>query len=231
MAEAIGEAARSVSEVAATHEVSWPTAHRAFVAHAARLLTEPAPTARLGIDETRRGKPRWCQDGETGRWVRVDPWDTGFVDLAGDQGLLGQAEGRSSTTVIDWFAQRTPAFREAVEYVAIDPAASYAAAVRTALPNAMIVVDHFHLDKLANDTLTKVRRRVTFEQHHRRGRKIDPPWANRRRLLTARERLSHKSFVAAPSTRRAVATLSTTPPGGATDSIRWARPTCSPTAV
>jgi hypothetical protein len=25
----------------------------------------------------------------------VDPWDTGFVDLAGDQGLLGQAKGRT----------------------------------------------------------------------------------------------------------------------------------------
>ena len=31
---AIGEAARSVAEVAASHQVSWPTAHRAFVAHA-----------------------------------------------------------------------------------------------------------------------------------------------------------------------------------------------------
>jgi transposase len=36
-----------------------------------------------------------------GRWVRVDPWDTGFVDLAGGQGLLGQREGRSGAAVID----------------------------------------------------------------------------------------------------------------------------------
>jgi transposase len=42
----------------------------------------------LGIDETRRGKPRWQRCAASGRWVRVDPWDTGFVDLAGDQGLL-----------------------------------------------------------------------------------------------------------------------------------------------
>jgi len=56
---AIGDAARSVTEVAAAHEVSWPTAHRAFVEHAQRLLTEPAPVRVLGIDETRRGKPRW----------------------------------------------------------------------------------------------------------------------------------------------------------------------------
>jgi transposase len=83
MAKAVGDAARSVAEVAQAHGVSWPTAHRAFIAYAKTALTEPAPTAVLGIDETRRGKPRWERAAETGRWVRVDPWDTGFVDLAG----------------------------------------------------------------------------------------------------------------------------------------------------
>ncbi|MFD9663101.1 helix-turn-helix domain-containing protein [Rhodococcus sp. NPDC059968] len=39
---AVGDAARSVAEVAAAHGVSWPTAHRAFVEHAEALLTEPA---------------------------------------------------------------------------------------------------------------------------------------------------------------------------------------------
>ena len=33
------------------------------------------------------------------------------------------------------------------------------------------------------------------------------------------------------STSRAVEALSITPPGGATDSMRWAMPTCSPIAV
>jgi transposase len=193
---AIGGAARSVSEVAAAHGVSWPAAHRAFIAHAEELLTEPQPTAVLGIDETRRGKPRWERCATTLRWVRVDPWDTGFVDLAGDQGLLGQREGRTSATVIDWLSQRSDEFRAGVQYVAIDPAAVYAAAVRTPglLPNATLVVDHFHLVKLANDAVTKVRRRVTWDLRDRRGRKLDPEWANRRRLLRARERLSDKSF-------------------------------------
>ena len=178
------------------HGVSWPTAHRAFVAHADEQLTEPQPTRVLGIDETRRGKPRWEYCDEEQRWVRIDPWDTGFVDLAGDQGLLGQREGRTGATVVEWLSERGTAFREAVEYVAIDPAAVYASAIRTAdlVPNATIVVDHFHLVKLANDALTKVRRRVTWDLRDRRGRRIDPEWANRRRLLTARERLSPKSF-------------------------------------
>jgi transposase len=193
---AIGDAGRAVSEVADAHQVSWPTAHRAFVAHAEALLGEPQPTPVLGIDETRRGKPRWERCAATRRWVRVDPWDTGFVDLAGDQGLLGQREGRTGAAVIDWLSERSEAFREAVAYVAIDPAAVYATAIRTPglLPNATIVVDHFHLVKLANDALTKVRRRVTWDLRDRRGRKLDPEWANRRRLLRARERLSDKSF-------------------------------------
>jgi transposase len=193
---AIGEAARSVTEVAIAHGVSWPTAHRAFVAHAEELLREPQPTPVLGIDETRRGKPRWEHCTETGRWVRVDPWDTGFVDLAGSQGLLGQREGRTGATVIGWLSERSAPFREGIQYVAIDPAAAYATAVRTPglLPNATLVVDHFHLVKLANDALTKVRRRITWDLRERRGRKIDPEWANRRRLLRGRERLSEKSF-------------------------------------
>lgn len=80
--------------------------------------------------------------------------------------------------------------------VAIEPAAAYASAIRTPglLPNAKLVVDHFQRTKLANDAVTKVRRRVTWELHDRRGRKIDPEWANRRRLPAAREHLSDKSF-------------------------------------
>jgi transposase len=62
------------------------------------------------------------------------------------------------------------------------------------LPNAQLVVDHFHLVKLANDTVTAVRRRITWELRNRRGRKLDPEWANRRRLLTGRERLRPSAF-------------------------------------
>ena len=196
MGVAVGDAARSVAEVAGAFAVSWPTAHASFVEHADALLTLPEPTRVLGIDETRRGKPRWVRDSEQQPWQRIDAYDTGFVDLDGAQGLLGQREGRTSKTVVDWLLEQTPQFRDAIEFVAIDPAAVYAKAVRTPglLPNARLVVDHFHLSKLANDAVTKVRRRVIWEQQGRRGRKIDPAWANRRRLLTGSERLSAKGF-------------------------------------
>ncbi len=198
IASAVGDAARSVDEVATAHEVSWPTAHRAFCETATRVLGEPEPVTVLGIDETRRGRPRWVKNTEVARWVRVDPWDTGFVDLAGSQGLLGQTEGRTSKTVVDWLQARSDEFRSSIAYVAIDPAAAYAAAIRTPglLPNATLVVDHFHIVKLAGDAVTAVRRRVIWETAGRRGRKTDPAWANRRRLLTGRERLSERGFAA-----------------------------------
>lgn len=181
---------RSVAEVAAEHRLGWGTVQACVDELADQVLTEPEPTPVLGIDETRRGKPRWEQDQVTGRWARTDRWDTGFVDLAGEQGLLGQASGRTSTTVTDWLTTRSLEFRQAVRYVVIDPAAAYRAAITTdLLPNAALVVDHFHLVKLANDTVTTVRRRVTWHLRNRRGRKLDPEWANRRRLLTGWERL------------------------------------------
>lgn len=83
---------RSVSEAGAAQGVSWPTAQRATTAWAAARLVEPAPTRLLGIDETRFGRPRWLK-GAADKWVRMEPWETGFVDLRpcgeGGQGLLG----------------------------------------------------------------------------------------------------------------------------------------------
>jgi len=52
------------------------------------------------------------------------------------------------------------------------------------------VLDHFHLVMLANKALTDVRRRVSREQHDRRGREQDPAWAHRRLLLRAGNTLS-----------------------------------------
>src|SRR5215213_372148 len=59
LAAAIAGSNRAVADVAAEHDVSWHTAHKALVAAAARWLPEPAPTRVLGIDETRTRTVRW----------------------------------------------------------------------------------------------------------------------------------------------------------------------------
>jgi transposase len=192
------EDGRDQSEVAAAHRVSWPTVQRAVVAHGAVELVEPEPTAVLGMDETRFGRPRWLPDGHHDdgriRWVRTDPWETGFVDVTGDQGLLGQVDGRTSAAVQAWLAERSPEFRAGVQVAVVDPHAGYAAAVRAVLPHAQLAVDHFHLIMLANKAVTAVRQRVTRDLLGRRGRRIDPTWANRRLLLRGRERLSERAL-------------------------------------
>jgi transposase len=196
------EDGRDQSEVAAAHGVSWPTVQRAVVGHGAVELGEPEPTPVLGMDETRFGRPRWLPEGvhdgpgEDGRirWARTDPWETGFVDITGDQALLGQVDGRTSAAVQAWLAARTPEFRAGVEVVVIDPHAGYAAAVRAALPDAVIAVDHFHLIMLANKAVTAVRQRVTRDLLGRRGRTVDPAWVNRRLLLRGSERLSQAAL-------------------------------------
>ena len=106
------EDGRDQSEVAAAHGVSWPTVQRAVVARGAVELVEPEPARVLGMDETRFGRPRWLPEGDRPgdgriRWPRTDPWETGFVDITGDQALLGQVDGRTSAAVQAWLAART----------------------------------------------------------------------------------------------------------------------------
>src|SRR3954467_9630450 len=96
--------------------------------------------------------------------------------------VLGVVDGRDSAGVGAWLAARSSAWRDAVEVVAIDPSAAFRKALREHLPAAAVSVDPFHLVKLANDTVTEVRQRVTREHKGRRGRGVDPTWTNRRLL-------------------------------------------------
>jgi transposase len=208
LASAIAGSNRPVTDVAAEYGVSWPTAHKALVAAAAKWLPEPTPTTRLGIDETRFRSVRWWLDGIT--WKRSDPWLTSFVDCSGDGpgSLLGLAPGRTGGCVKDWLAEQTSAFRDMVEIVVIDPSAPYASGIRAALPEARIAVDKWHLVALANAMVTEVRQRVTRDQLGRRGRKSDQLWVNRRLLLTGAEHLSAKQW------RRFTTMLDTADPTG-----------------
>jgi transposase len=192
----IAERFSCVAAGAGHYGISWPIAHAAYVAHVDPPLAAPLPTvAVLGIDETRRGRPKWVQDPVTHRWtVIADRWHTGIVDAAGTGGLLAHVDGRTAAQVTGWIKAQPQAWRDGITHVTIDLSASYAKAVADALPDAVLVADRFHLVALANDMLTQVRQHATRTVRGRRGRKRDPEWANRRRLLTAHERLSTRSF-------------------------------------
>ena len=155
------------------------------------LEQAPAPVAHLGIDEHRRGRPRWRIDEQTGEYLLLaDRWHTCFFDLSGDQGLLGQVEGRTADDAAYWLAQAAPAWRDAVRVVAIDMCTIYASAVRRMLPGAQIAVDLFHVVHLAVKMTGDVRRRVVRGKYGRRGRSGDPEYGIKNLLVRNLEHLS-----------------------------------------
>jgi transposase len=76
----------------------------------------------------------------------------------------------------------------------IDPYQPYATAVAKGLPTARLVVDHFHVIRLANVALDEVRRRTQQTTTGHRGRKADPLYRIRRRLLASHDRLDPAGF-------------------------------------
>ncbi len=190
-AEAIGDHTRPVSGVAAEFGMDWRVAHDAFVAHAAQVLPEqPPPVTVLGVDETRRGKAHYETDPTTGAKTWVDRFDTGLVDLSGNGGLFAQVNGRTSKVLIEWLQAQDPDWLANITHISMDTSATYARAARLALPDAVVVVDRFHLSALANKAVTDYRRELAWALRGRRGRKSDPEWAQRNRLLRAVETLT-----------------------------------------
>jgi transposase len=197
------------AESARHHGVSWPSAHDAFTGKAEEILPgDPEPVTHLGIDEHRRGRPRWKKDEVTGEYALLaDRWHTCFCDLSGNQGLLGQAEGRTSDDAAYWLAGATPAWRDAVQVVAIDMCTIYQSAVRRMLPKARIAVDLFHVVQLAVKTVGDVRRRAIRELYGRRGKSGDPEYGIKHLLEKNLENLSGEQF------GKIIETLDATGPG------------------
>src|SRR4249920_2356697 len=150
-------------------------------------------------------------DPETGSRHRQltsgqDTWSArcGVIRTPGAAGGPGKPTGsnpdrapRSDPTADDvayWLAMHSPAWRDRIRYVAIDMCTVFVAAIRRYLPNATIVVDHFHVVKLANDTVSEVRRRIATQLRGRRGRKTDPEYTVRNLLRRNHEDLSDTAF-------------------------------------
>ena len=188
----VADDGRTVVQAGRDLGISWPTAQAAFEQYAELILPDQPPvTEAVGIDETRRGKPVWRENPETGKWELVaDAWHIGFVDAVGGQGLLGQVEGRNAASVAAWLTIQPDTWKQQVKYVAIDLCATFRAAVRTALPHVRIVVDCFHVVQLAQRHLADLRRRLTWRHHGRRARKGDPVWSVRKLLRRNKEDLT-----------------------------------------
>ncbi len=179
----VGRHGRSVAEVASDLGCDWHTVMDAVVLYGTPLIDDPArfgAVTAVGLDET-----LFARQGP----FRRQRWSTQIVDVRHGQ-LLDIVAGRDSTGSCRWFAARPEAWRAGIEWATLDLSASYRTVFDTMLPDATQVADPFHVTRLANTALDECRRRVQNETVGHRGRKADPLYRARRRLVMARERLS-----------------------------------------
>ena len=181
----------SVARVAEGLGVSWNTANNAVLAEGQRVLIEdPARfdgVRVIGVDEhvwrhTRRGD----------KYVTVIIDLTAVREGAGPARLPDMVEGRSEQAFQAWPADRPQQWREGVEVVAMDGFSGFKTATTEELPDAVAVMDPFHVVRLAGEALDACRRRVQLDTCGHRGRKTDPLYRARRTLCTGADLLTDK---------------------------------------
>ncbi len=181
----------TVARVAEGLGVAWDTANDAVLAEGKRVLIDDEHrfdgVTAIGVDEhvwrhTRRGD----------KYVTVVIDLTGIRDGTGPARLLDMVEGRSKQAFKTWLAARPRVWRDAVEVVAMDGFNGFKTATTEELPDAVAVMDPFHVVRLAGDALDRCRRRVQQELHGHRGRKGDPLYRARRTLHTGAGLLTNK---------------------------------------
>ena len=117
---------------------------------------------------------------------------TGIRDGTGPARLLDMLEGRSKQAFKQWLADRPQSWRDRIEVVAMDGFTGFKTAAAEELPDAVTVMDPFHVVRLAGDALDRCRRRVQQDTCGHRGRKGDPLYAARRTLHTGADLLTDK---------------------------------------
>lgn len=179
----VGKHGTSVAQVARDLGVAWHTVNDAVVELGRQLIAADdrlEHVQAVGVDE---------HNVLRGHYNAPACWATAIVDL--DRGrLLDVVENRTADAVRRWFGRQPASFIDGIEQAALDPYQGYATALEDALDeDTTIVVDHFHLVRLANQMVDEARRRTQRETLGHRGRKGDPLYDIRRLLLVARGRL------------------------------------------
>jgi len=181
----------SVARVAEGLGVSWNTANNAVLAEGQRVLIDDPQrfdgVRVIGVDEhvwrhTRRGD----------KYVTVIIDLTPVRDKTGPARLLDMVEGRSKRAFKTWLADRPQSWRDAVEVVAMDGFTGFKTATTEEVPDAVAVMDPFHVVRLAGNALDECRRRVQLATCGHRGRQSDPLYASRRTLQTGADLLTDK---------------------------------------
>ena len=178
----VGADARPVAAVAAELGVCWWTVMNAVIEHGTPLVDDPdriGEVTQLGVDET---------SFLTANRSHATIYATGLVDLKAKV-IIDMVKGNTAADLRRWTKGADPEWLKAITVVATDLAESFRAGLSPKLDHATRVADPFHVVRVGNRCLDKVRRRVQNETLDHRGRKDDPLYRIRKLLLTGGERL------------------------------------------
>jgi transposase len=190
-ADALEQDDTTVAALARRLDVDWHTLWDALAVEAQRRAADPGRldgVESLGVDE------HIWRPGKFGAGREV----TCMVDLSRDANgqvrarLLDLVLGRSGPSYGAWITAQPQPFRAGIKHAALDPFRGYANALRDHLPDAIQVLDAFHVVKLGTQVVDEVRRRVQQQTLARRGHKDDPLYKIRGLLRHGVEHLSVK---------------------------------------
>jgi transposase len=181
----------TVARVAEGLGVAWNTANDAVLTEGKRVLIED-PTRFDGVKVLGVDEHVWRHTRRGDKYVTVIIDLTGIRDGTGPARLLDMVEGRSKQAFKTWLSEREASWRQGVEVVAMDGFTGFKTAATEELPDAVAVMDPFHVVRLAGDALDQCRRRIQQAIHGHRGRKDDPLYRARRTLHTGADLLTDK---------------------------------------
>ena len=154
------------------------------------LISDPARfdgVRVLGVDEH-----VWRHTRTGDKYVTVIVDLTAVREGTGTARLLDMIPGRSKAVFKTWLSERDEQWKQGIEVVAMDGFTGFKTASAEGLPDAVEVLDPFHVVKLGSDALDKSRQRVQREQHGRRGLKDDPLYKARRTLTVGLDLATEK---------------------------------------
>src|SRR4051794_16488369 len=181
----------TVARVAEALAVSWDTANDAVLAEGRRGLIG-APTRVDGVGVIGVDEHCWRHTRRGDNYVTVVIDLTRVRDGVGPARLLDMVEGRSKHVFTTWLDAQTAAFRDGIEVVALDGFTGFKTAAAETVPDAVAVVDPFHVVALAGEALDHCRQRVQQDTCGHRGRTGDPLYGIRRVLRTGAELLTDR---------------------------------------
>ena len=185
----VGQDGDTVARVAAQFGCGWATIMTAVRDYGTGRVDDPermSGVSRLGVDET-------AFLSANGRHSTI--FATGVVDLSSPVArLLDVMLGRSGKALCDWVSARDTEWRDRVEVAALDPFRGYASALSSCLPDAVRVLDAFHVTRLGFAAVDDVRRRVQQDSLGHRGRRDDPLFRIRRLLRRRADRLTDRGW-------------------------------------